>query len=1053
MTLATTSSTAGPYNCNGATVAFSYAWKILDDDEIEVTLISSAGVRTVLTKTTHYTVSGVGVAGGGTVTTVSTYATGNSIYLRRLPPLTQTSEFQNQGAFNAASNEEAFDKLAMQVQYLRDESGRAFKVAVGADEPDPIGTYDDLVADVVADVGADAVALVTAQGVTSTALVAAQGVTSVAAVAAQGVTSIGLVETEGTDQVALVEAEGTAQLALIAAANAADLYADTTAGLAATSSGSYFATPGTNGAALNYYLDSAGTAVLVAQVWGSDAANPQTLNQVRARYDTQVARDYRDYPALLPVRMYAGTLSTGSVNADGTYPLAAGATWVSANLSVAPFNVAGNIYLYAVLTGEQTGALEVKIHQAGTIIKAGNTVTQPAGQPGVYKQTWSNTAPLSHVTVTITNVSASTVNLYPIELYQTDSDYLPQVLSMAETIPVPENRRIVDWDLIAPHARWGLRDNAAAVISEADIDVAFDSVSGSDAAAGTRFAPFQTLAAGSTLTQGQVVGFKRSGVWRESYGDLGTSTKGLRLRNYGDGRVGGDLPVIKGCQSLTGATWALESGSCWKTVITTDAAATAYDGYSYIKVIETTVADADATPLAATKALTRASSKANCIATTGSFFVENTTSTTRTIYVNPNDATIPSSSTLYTYEATDRYCVVNWTAGQARQGVMQGIEVYDSAFGYGAISGGPQSMFSGIIASHGGTHTLKMEAGEIRDFILYNKGTVSSTANCYISPNANGYSWRWTNGMAFNCYPSVFYSHSAAGTYDSGEYSYCWVNGERQSNGALIMGDGFVCDSVTDVLVEWCYVKGYQRNGRAGTYVAPANATLRNCLFRELGIFFSHKLTQNCIVQTTNQSDPDSVNNRNQIMCRLSEDHIVEKCIVHAVNDDVSGYAAGLSDYSASIYDIVQLGANTPTARKNIFLVETDLATSQSIVQETGAAAWASDTNVYIFCVKAGIVSFQSGGGGSKFTVADYLAEFTGHDAASLFVDLRDDPRGAQAVFMDPANGDYRWAQTNVAKAIKAYCIANDVGPDWTLKEWPTMPTVDEARALLAKAY
>jgi hypothetical protein len=863
---------------------------------------------------------------------------------------------------------------------------------------------------------------------------------AIAAVAAQGTTSTGV-----------VNAAGDAKLALIAAASAATLYADTTAGLAATASGGYFSTPGTNGAALDYWLDSAGTAVLVAQVWGSDAANPQTLVQAQARLDTQVVRDFRDYPALLPVRMYAGTLSTGSVNADGTYPLAAGATWVSASLDFAPFNASGNIFLYAVLTGQQTGALEIRIHQAGTTIKAGNTVTQPS--PGVYKQTWSNTAPLSSITITITNVSGSTVNLYPIELYQTDTAYLPQVLSMAETVSVPENRRIIDWDAISPYARWGQRDNAEAVLTEAGITVAFDSVAGSDAAAGTRFAPKQTLDAGSTLTEGAVVGFKKGSTWRESYNDLGTTTKGIRLRNYADGEVGQRLPLIKGCESLTGATWTLESGACWYTDIVTDAAATAYDGYSYIKVIETTVADATAKPLGSTRALTRATSKANCIATVGSFFVENLTGANRRVYVNPRDATIPSSSTLYTYEATDRYCVVNWVAGNVRQGVMQGIEVYDSAFGYGAISGGPKSMFAGIIASHGGTHTLKIEAGEVRDFILYNKGTVASAGNCYISPNANGYSWRWVNGMAYDCYTSAFYSHAAAGSYTKGEYLYCWVNGERQANGALVMGDAFVCDQVTATLTEWCYVKGHQRPTRAGNSVGPVNSILRNCLFREIGIFYSNKLTENCIAQVENQSDPDSVNNRNMILCRMSENHVVQKCIVHATNTDVSGYAAALSDYSATIFDLVATGLNNPNARQNIFLVETHLATAQTIVTGALSTAFQSNYNVYIFCPKRNITSFKTSGTGTKRTVAEYLAEFTGHDGNSLFVDLRDDPRGARAVFMDPANGDYRWAQTNVALAIKAYCEANNVGPDWTLTQWPTMPTVDEAAAMLARAY
>ncbi|MFZ5667963.1 MAG: hypothetical protein ACOY4K_00565 [Pseudomonadota bacterium] len=772
----------------------------------------------------------------------------------------------------------------------------------------------------------------------------------------------------------------------------------------------------------------------------------------KAKYDFQVDGDLRDYPALEAVRPYAWTFTGGGArNADQTVTLPAGATWVSPNLDFSPFSIAGNRYCYVALTDGTTDALEIKIHQAGTIVKAGNTVTQPS--PGVYRQTWNNSAPLSYVTITVTNVSGGTVTAFVPEVYQTDSAYLPQVLSHSDVTLVPENRRVIDWDEIGPYARWQAMADARRAMTEADITNAFDSVSGSDAAAGTRYAPKQTFAAGSALAQDAVAGFKTGSVWRESFNHLGSSTKGLRMRAYSDGRVGKDLPVIKGCKSLTGATWTLESGSCWYTDVTVDAACVANDGYSYMKVIETATASATASPLGATRMLTKASSKANCIATTGSYFVEETSSTGRRVYVNPNDATIPSSSTTYTYEVTDRYCVVNWQAGNARMGVMEGIEVYDSCFGYGAISGGPQSLFRGVIASHGGIHTLKMEAGSVEDFLIYNRGNAnSSTANCYLSPNADGYSWRWAWGMAYACYPSAVYSHNAAGTYDSGEYIGFWVDGERQSNGALIMGDAFVCDSVSEVLVEWCYARGFQRQGRAGNATIPVNATMRNCLFRELGIFYSHRLTQNCIVTVENQSDPSSVNNRNSIMCRLSENHIVEKCLVHAKNTDVSGYAAALTDYSTTVIDIVQTGASTPNARKNIFLVETHLASLQNIVQESGAAAWASDYNVFIFCVAGHIDSYKSGGS-TKHTVAEYLSVFTGHDANSLFVDLRDDPRGAQAVFRDPDNGDYRWADTEVARAIKEYCIANDCGPDWTIDHWPTMPTVDEARAALIRAY
>ena len=50
---------------------FTYTFKITDQDDIQVIIRSSTGTETVKTITTDYTVSGVGNAGGGTVTFVS----------------------------------------------------------------------------------------------------------------------------------------------------------------------------------------------------------------------------------------------------------------------------------------------------------------------------------------------------------------------------------------------------------------------------------------------------------------------------------------------------------------------------------------------------------------------------------------------------------------------------------------------------------------------------------------------------------------------------------------------------------------------------------------------------------------------------------------------------------------------------------------------------------------------------------------------------------------------------------------------------------------------
>ena len=84
MTISTTI-TKNSYVGDGSTSAFTYAFKITDEDFIQVIIkITATGAETVKTKTTHYTVSGVGNAAGGTITFTSGNipATGETVVLR-----------------------------------------------------------------------------------------------------------------------------------------------------------------------------------------------------------------------------------------------------------------------------------------------------------------------------------------------------------------------------------------------------------------------------------------------------------------------------------------------------------------------------------------------------------------------------------------------------------------------------------------------------------------------------------------------------------------------------------------------------------------------------------------------------------------------------------------------------------------------------------------------------------------------------------------------------------------------------------------------------------
>ena len=89
MTISTTT-IKNSYSGNGSTSVFNYTFKITDDDDIQVIIRSSSGTETIKTKTTHYTVAGVGNSSGSiTFTSGNIPANGETVVLRRVTPQTQ----------------------------------------------------------------------------------------------------------------------------------------------------------------------------------------------------------------------------------------------------------------------------------------------------------------------------------------------------------------------------------------------------------------------------------------------------------------------------------------------------------------------------------------------------------------------------------------------------------------------------------------------------------------------------------------------------------------------------------------------------------------------------------------------------------------------------------------------------------------------------------------------------------------------------------------------------------------------------------------------------
>ena len=116
------------YSGNGSTTAFAVPFYFLENAHLRVILRSSAGVETVQTITTNYTVTGAGNPAGGTVNMIVAPASGETLVILRDVPETQETDYTANDPFPAESHERALDKLTMITQQIGEESGRAIKI-------------------------------------------------------------------------------------------------------------------------------------------------------------------------------------------------------------------------------------------------------------------------------------------------------------------------------------------------------------------------------------------------------------------------------------------------------------------------------------------------------------------------------------------------------------------------------------------------------------------------------------------------------------------------------------------------------------------------------------------------------------------------------------------------------------------------------------------------------------------------------------------------------------------------------------------------------------
>jgi hypothetical protein len=134
MTVNTTNITSGPYIGNGASAEYSYTFRVEDKTQLSVYETDDAGVQTILTVDTDYTVAGIGIDAGGLITRVAgNLPTDYQWYIRSNRVENQLTEFASQGGFFPDVHEAQMDHITFLIQQLRDGMARHFGLSDSID--------------------------------------------------------------------------------------------------------------------------------------------------------------------------------------------------------------------------------------------------------------------------------------------------------------------------------------------------------------------------------------------------------------------------------------------------------------------------------------------------------------------------------------------------------------------------------------------------------------------------------------------------------------------------------------------------------------------------------------------------------------------------------------------------------------------------------------------------------------------------------------------------------------------------------------------------------
>lgn len=862
------------------------------------------------------------------------------------------------------------------------------------------------------------------------------------------------------------------------------------------------ATAGANAAAATATTKAAEAAATAATV---------TIDTVRSRLESALADITKRRGALdVTNRLYHPyTANTGSPSIDyrgvGTFSNADGnrfvitipaGEYISVDLAQIPEAVTLPLNTITAMVIEASlvpsGTIAMQYRYAASAINGGGAYSltyspaQANPKAGIYTRGFQNTGNGATIAngsprLFIQNTGGSAVKIFaPIVVVgdftgkvppaDFDKRYYP-IAAKNREFPVRDFEFWKSWGQDAPERQVNDRNTTKAVSS-----------TGSDAAAGTRHAPKQTLAALHPLATDNQIGLARNSVWRMETLPVGTGVAGVSCRDLS--RPGEPLPIISLFEQVANGNWVATGDGTYNFTPAAptygaheDSAALNDDGYNLLPVVAVNLAqEAAGLPYTARVGLVRVTSQALCAATPGSYYAQALGGNQFRRYIRLPDSSVPG--TTYRVEVVNKYCPVSWYQGDGR--VLSGVHLIGACGGYGHAPMGDDAVIDRFVFMHGTAHATVTKGGLIQRGFIYTPGAKGKDFGPMITfYRADGAGKKGiARQLIFQGVESAFYCHITSGArYSKIDVEDCVAVLGRNPAGAL-WGQAFASNNTDRVEYRRVYAEGYGiAFGAIGDvgYASVRDSAVINCAFVNL-----YNVFENNLCRLENFSDAGNVNNRGcrllpatdrPVSCRNNLLHF--KCTNRGVANDNSPAVV-----------ISGMTATSPVVFKNNLIILEPPASGITAVPVYMSLPSPGDGNVYLESDYNVIVNLypanypmSANGKGTKTTAvgaafgfrdeahkfytnaatgtrSDLITERmpAGSEAHSYYFDLSEDPRGIDAVFVDAANSDYRWADTDIAREIAAACEACDAGPNWRLIGKPRIPTAEEAVELIARA-